>query len=305
MLKNVESASENRGLQSLIPYAYIFRAMLLYAGFFLLPALWLIYLSLHQWTGMGERSYIGFNNYRDLVGDDMFWLALRHNVAWVLAAMVVPVCIGLALAILLARSPMRGRVVFRVIYFVPQVLSSIAVAVIWSWIYNPTFGALNQFLGAIGLESLQRGWLGDANLALPALFVVWTWIYYGFTMVIFVAALESIDEMLFEAAKIDGAVWHQQIRHVLLPAIRGPLTTILLVTAITAFQVFDIIFALTNGGPGRATLVLPLYMLDSAFTFRKIGYGAAIAVALGGLILVFSLLLLRIRSTFQEELPGE
>jgi raffinose/stachyose/melibiose transport system permease protein len=218
--------------------------------------------------------------------------------------MVVPVGLGLALALLLARSPLRGGVFFRMIYFIPQVLSSIAIAVVWSWIYNPTYGALNQLLGALGLESLQRGWLGDANLALPALFIVWTWIFYGFTMVIFLAALEGIDEVLFEAAKIDGAVWHQQMRHVLLPAIRLPLTTILLITAISAFQVFDIIFALTNGGPGRATIVLPLYMLDSAFTFRRIGYGATVAVALGGMILIFSLGLLRLRSAFRDEVQG-
>lgn len=286
---------------SLTPYLYILPAFLLYLIFFLLPAVWLVWLSLHEWSGMGPWHFVGAGNYRRLVGDDMFWLAFRHNLAWVLAAMVVPVGIGLALALLLARSPLRGGVFFRMIYFIPQVLSSIAVAVVWSWIYNPTYGALNQVLGAIGLSSLQRGWLGDANLALPALFIVWTWIYYGFTMVIFLAALESIDETLFEAAKIDGAVWHQQMTNVLLPSIRGPLTTILLITAISAFQVFDIIFALTNGGPGRATIVLPLYMLDSAFTFRRIGYGAAVAVALGGMILIFSLGLLRLRSAYKDE----
>ena len=114
------------------------------------------------------------------------------------------------------------------------------------------------------------------------------------------ADTEGIDEVYFEVAKIDGAGWWQQLRYIILPFIRGPLTTIILVTAISSFQVFDLIFALTNGGPGRATIVLPLYMLTSAFTFHKIGYGAAIAVVLSLVILSFSLVLLRVRGSLKE-----
>jgi ABC-type sugar transport system permease subunit len=275
----------------------------MYLAFFVWPFIQLIWLSLHKWDGFGPREFVGWDNYRRLVADKQFWLAFQHNVYWTLGAIVIPIAAGLLLAILLSRSPMRGKVLFRAIYFMPQVISSISVAVAWGWIYNPTYGALNQLLSLLGLGFLRQGWLGDKYLALSALFVAWSWIHYGFTMVIFIAALEGIDEVYFEAAKIDGANWWAQVRHVLLPFIRGPLTTIMLVTVISAFQVFDIIFALTNGGPGRATNVIPLYMLDSAFTYHKIGYGAAIAVVLGLCIFVFSLLLLRVRGAFREEHP--
>jgi raffinose/stachyose/melibiose transport system permease protein len=283
-----------------IGYLFIAPAILMYSVFFLWPFLQLIVLSLQEWSGFGPRTFVGFDNYRRLVDDRVFWISLRHNLMWTTAALIVPVTCGLLLAILLSRTPVRGKPMFRAIYFFPQVVSSISVAVAWSWIYNPTYGMLNQTLGAVGLEELQTGWLGNKSTALPALFIAWSWIHYGFVMVIFIAALEGINETFFEAAKIDGAGWWAQLRYVLLPLIRRPFTTVMLVTAISAFQVFDIIFALTNGGPGRATMVMPLYMLDSAFTFRKIGYGAAIAVVMGIIIFTVSMILLRLRKAFDD-----
>lgn len=281
-------------------YLFIAPALVVYLMFFIRPYLDLIWLSLQEWSGYGERTFVGFQNYIRLVEDKQFWLAFQHNVAWSLAAIVFPVILGLFLALLLSRTEMHGKVFFRSVYFMPQVISSISVAVVWGWIYNPTFGILNQILEALGLGFLARGWLGDATFALPALILAWSWIHYGFTMVIFVAALEGIDEIYFEVAKIEGAGWWQQLRYVILPFIREPLTTIILVTAISSFQVFDLVFALTNGGPGRATVVLPLYMLTSAFTFHKIGYGAAIAVVLSFVVLGFSLILLRVRGSLKE-----
>lgn len=285
---------------SFTPFLFIAPALAFYLAFFIWPYMELIWLSLQEWTGYGERTFVGLQNYIRLMDDKQFWLAFQHNISWSLAAIVFPVLLGLFLAILLSRTSMHGKVFFRAVYFMPQVISSISVAVVWGWVYNPTFGLLNQSLEFLGLGALARGWLGDQAFALPALFLAWSWIHYGFTMVIFIAALEGIDEVYFEVAKIDGAGWWQQLRYIILPFIRGPLTTIILVTAISSFQVFDLIFALTNGGPGRATIVLPLYMLTSAFTFHKIGYGAAIAVVLSLVILAFSLVLLRVRGSLKE-----
>jgi raffinose/stachyose/melibiose transport system permease protein len=285
---------------SLKPFLFILPALAVYVAFFIRPYLDLILLSLQKWNGYGERNFVGLQNYIRLADDKQFWLAFQHNIGWSLAAIVFPVMLGLFLAILLSRTEMHGKIFFRAVYFMPQVISSISVAVVWGWIYNPTFGLLNQSLDLLGLGFLSRGWLGDATFALPALILAWSWIHYGFTMVIFIAALEGIDEVYFEVARIDGANWWQQLRYVILPFIRGPLTTIILVTAISSFQVFDLVFALTNGGPGRATVVLPLYMLTAAFTFHKIGYGAAIAVVLSIIVLAFSLILLKIRGSLKE-----
>lgn len=298
----MQSISSRNSIKNNIKgYGYVAPALIMYLMFFIWPFIQLIWLSMHKWSGMGPREFIGLENYQNLIADKQFWLAFQHNIFWTISAIIIPVSAGLFLAVLLSRSSMHGKIFFRAIYFFPQVISSIAVAVVWSWIYNPTYGVLNQILGAVGLGFLKLGWLGDKNLALPALFIAWSWIHYGFCMVIFIAALEGIEEVYFEAAKIDGANRWQQVRHILIPFIRRPLTTIILITIISAFQVFDIVFALTNGGPGRATNVLPLYMLDSAFTFHKIGYGATIAVFLALLIFIFSFSLLILRGTFREE----
>lgn len=287
-------------LRSMFPYFLIVPALLVYGTFFVLPALKLAEMSLYRWDGIRPRRFAGLGNYEKLLDDEQFWNALNHNFMWMIAAIIVPIIVGLMLAVLLSRSPMYGRVFFRTIFFMPQVFSSITVAIIWGWIYNPTFGALNTFLGGIGLEHLQRGWLGDKDLVLPALFMGWSWVQYGFTMVIFIAAIDNIDETFFEAARVDGANWWHQFRYILLPFIRGALTTVILVTAISSFQVFDMVYVLTHGGPGEASMLVPIYMLDNAFTFRKVGYGAAVAIALGIVILVLSVVFLILRGVTRE-----
>ena len=282
------------------PYLFVVPALLVYAGFFVYPLIKLVELSLYKWDGILERRFVGLRHYQKLLGDDRFWDALSHNFSWMIAAVIIPVLFGLFLAILLSRSSMYGRILFRTIFFMPQVLSSVTVSLIWQWIYNPTYGAINVFLTAIGLEHLAQGWLGDSDLVLPALFIAWSWVHYGFTMIIFIAAIDAVDEVLFDAAKVDGASWWQQFRHVLLPSIRGALTTIILVTAISSFQVFDMVYVLTRGGPGDASLVVPVYMLESAFTLRKVGYGATVAIAMGLVIVGFSVLFLVLRGVYRD-----
>jgi raffinose/stachyose/melibiose transport system permease protein len=293
---------QRRIRQGMQGYLFVLPALMVYGVFFLWPLVQLVVLSFQDWDGLSARHFVGLENFRLLLfHDQVFWQAFSHNCLWLIAAEVVPVAIGLVLAILLSRSRMHGRTFFRALYFAPQVLSSVVVAVIWRWIYNPSFGALNTLLGAVGLSSLQRGWLGEASLAFPALFIAYTWVGYGFTMVIFLAALQDIDETYFDAAKVDGAGPLQQLRHILIPAIRGPLTTVLLITAIGSFQVFDLVFILTRGGPGFVTQVLAMYMYQNAFPFSRVSYGAAIAVTLGLIILVFSVIFLRVRGALREE----
>lgn len=272
------------------PWLYIAPAFAVYAGFFLYPLLHLIQLSTIRWIGLQPKEFVGLKNYVELLTDDpQALLALEHNLLWLVAAVIVPVFVGLLLAVMLSRTPLHGRLIFRTVYFLPQVLSSVIVAVIWRAMYNPNYGIVNALLESLGLEALRRPWLGNQTTALPALFIAWSWIHYGFCMVIFLAALQSIDETFFDAAKVDGANGWQQIWHVALPAIRRPLSTIILLTAIAAFQVFDMVYITTAGGPASATQVLSVYMYDTAFLHDKIGYGAAIAVVLGVLIMVFSI----------------
>ena len=282
------------------PFLFVVPALVVYLGFFIYPLVKLLELSLYKWDGILARKFYGLRHYEKLLGDERFWEALSHNFSWMIAAIIVPVLFGLFLAILLSRSSMYGSIIFRTIFFMPQVFSSVTVALIWQWIYNPTYGAINVLLESIGLESLTQGWLGDSDLVLTSLFIAWSWVHYGFTMIIFIAAIDAVDEVLFDAAKVDGANWWQQFRHILLPSIRGALTTIILVTAISSFQVFDLVYVLTRGGPGDASMVVPVYMLQSAFTLRRVGYGATVAIAMGLVIVGISVLFLALRGVYKD-----
>lgn len=283
------------------PYLYVLPAMLLYGTFFCYPLFRLVQYSFQKWDGIGERKGIGFENYRELVHDPLFWQAFRHNMVWMFAAISIPTIVGLVLAIVLARSPLVGRTMFRAIFFLPQVLSSVVVAVVWQWLYSPSFGAINTALGKVGLGSLQQGWLGDSTYALAAVFIAWAWTAYGFSMVILIAAIQGIDEEYFDAAKIDGAGRIRQITGVLVPFIRRPLTVVMLINAISALQAFDLVYVMTQGGPANSTLVLAMYVYQSAFTSMRVGYASAIAVALGLVIVISSLVFLRIRGVLGDE----
>jgi raffinose/stachyose/melibiose transport system permease protein len=283
------------------PVLYLIPALGVYAAFFLWPTWQMVRLSFFNWDGVTVGSVAGIANYTRMTSDPLFWTALTNTASWTAAAIVVPVMVGLALAILLSRTPMFGKTIFRTLFFLPQVLSTVVVAVLWRWIYNPSYGALNTTLDALGLGFLAQGWLGSSALALPALFIAWSWTHYGFVMVVFMAAIDDIDETYFDAAAVDGANLWQQIRHVLVPAIRGPMTTVVLITAVAAFQIFDLVYLLTNGGPARSTSVLAHFMFQAAFHFRRVGYGATIGVALMIIILAMSLILIRARRGFQEE----
>jgi ABC-type sugar transport system permease subunit len=271
-------------------YLYLLPALAVYGLFFLRPVAELVRLSTVDWDGISPKEFVGVANYRELLNDGEFWQAFRHNVAWMLAGVVVPTLVGLAAAIVLVRGAIHGRTAFRAVLFLPQILSSVVVAVVWGWMYNPNYGVLNAGLERVGLEA--RDWLGTPSLVLPALFVVWAWVTFGFSMVVLGAALQTVDESYFDAAKVDGAGRLQQLRFVLLPAIRRPLAVVVLINAIAAFQVFDLVFIMTNGGPFGSSNVLQLYMYYNGFQFNRVGYGSAVAVFLGSVILLFSLLFL-------------
>jgi ABC-type sugar transport system permease subunit len=170
------------------------------------------------------------------------------------------------------------------------------VCIIWRWIYSPNDGALFQVLDVLGLSFLKHGWLGDPLTALPALFVIFSWVHYGFCMIIFIAALQGINEEFFDAAKVDGANWWQQFRYVLVPLIMGPLTTVILITIISAIQVFDYVYIITKGGPMNSTMVISMYMYVTAFSNSRVGYGSAVATIMGLFILIFSIVFINIRN---------
>lgn len=276
-------------------YAFVLPAFLVYLFFVIQPFLTSVYYSLTDWDGAQPvKRFVGLQNYQELLFDDLLWQALYHNLIWVIVGTISPIVIALLLGILLW-GRVRGRLVFRTVYFVPVVLSEVVVAIVWNWIYHPLFGVVNTILRAIGLDDWSRGWLGDPTWALPALLVTAIWSYYGFCFVIIMAGLQNVNMELVEAATIDGAGFWQRFRYVIIPELRHVLTMITTYTLIGGFNVFGIVFVMTQGGPGTATQVIATYTYRKAFQESSMGYGAALSMVMTLLSLAAAYLFLRLR----------
>lgn len=289
------------GESRFLGWAFLAPGFLVYAVFVLYPILETIRTSLYQWDGFSaNRTFIGFENYRSLLQDGQFFLALSHNLFAIIFYSILPIMVGLMLASLLGRAKLPGMTFFRVGLFLPQVISMVVVGVIWRWIFNPAFGPLNVIMKAVGLGALTRSWLGDFTWAMPSVGVVGTWVQYGFCMVLFLAGMQRISPDYYEAAQLDGANSLQQFRFITLPSLRPEMIVALISTLIAALRIFDLIFVTTKGGPGDQTLVASFLVYRSAFEQNQIGYAAAVATVLGVVIFAISFFILRFQTEPEE-----
>lgn len=274
---------------------FILPAGIVYGVFALFPVVQTSMLSFYKWDGAQPiKLFVGFKNYARAVHDPILWLALRNNVVWVLLSVTLPVGVGLMLALLLSKKPW-GNLLFRISYFMPCIMSLIVVGIIWGWIYHPMIGIINVTLRAVRLDMWARGWLGDPVWALPSLIIAGAWTYYGFTMIIFLAGLQNIDPILYEAAKIDGANAFQSFLHITIPGLRPVITLILCYTMIGSFKVFDLVYVTTKGGPFNKTEVLSMYIYYNAFRTSEIGYASSIAIILSAIVITLVAIFLFLR----------
>jgi raffinose/stachyose/melibiose transport system permease protein len=266
-------------------------AVTLYAVFLLFPIVSAIYLSFVRWNGFATTPQVwaGFDNYVDIfTNDTVFYRALLNSLIWVILSLIVPTVLALGLALALNRR-LLGRNLMRSVFYIPAVLASIAVATMWSWIYQPNAGLVNGVLTSLGRESWIQDWLGDPRIALYSVFVAFVWQTTGFSMVLFLAGLQSVPPDLVEAARLDGAGPRQVFRHVTLPALRPTLTVVLVLTVISSLKVFDLIVGMTNGGPAQSSQVLALWSYSQSFINHNFGGGNALAVVL--LVITLALVL--------------
>ncbi|MDP9356143.1 MAG: sugar ABC transporter permease [Chloroflexota bacterium] len=276
-------------------YLFLLPSFVLYAVFMIYPFIQSIYLSFTDWNGAtAVKNFVGLDNYRRLFNDGLLWTALRHNIIWVVIGTIAPMVIGLLLAVLLGNRP-RGFTLFRTVYFMPQVLSPVVIALVWGWIYNPVFGILNKGLDAVGLESLSRGWLGDPTFALYAVLAAAIWAETGFVFVIFLAGLQNVSRDLLEAAMIDGANAWQRFWNVTVPQLANVINVVTALLLIGGFSVFDIIFVMTQGGPANATEVIATYTYKEAFTQNRVGYAATLSLVITAISLIASIVFIRLR----------
>jgi raffinose/stachyose/melibiose transport system permease protein len=234
------------------------------------PGVMSVYYSLTDWTGIGGANFIGLTNYAQMLHDSAFAGAFLHNVWWTIFFLIVPMSMGLFGAFLLSRMR-RFLTLFRVVYFIPYIVASVVSASIWQSLLSPEHG-LGKLLGV--------NFLGNSRTALPSVAVVNTWSWWGFLVVVFLAAMHGVNPSLYEAAALDGANSWKQFWHITLPSIRPTLMFLGLMTIIWSFLVFDYIYILTQGGPAGATEVLSTLQYRDAFENQEAGYAAAIGVVL-------------------------
>ncbi len=281
------------GEPRLVGYLYLLPALVAFTAFVLVPLGRSVWLSLYDWDGVTPGTWAGLENYGELVSDEALRGAFAHALVLLFFYAALPVGIGLLLAGLVARARVRGLALFRTVLFLPQVIALVVVAVMWRMIYDPGSGALNEVLRTLGLGSLTQSWLGDFDLALPAVGLVGTWVWFGLAMVLLMAGVQKIPSSLYDAARVDGAGMVREFFAVTLPALRGEIAVALTLTTIAALRNFDLIYITTKGGPGDATSVPAFQVYDRAFQTGEVGSAAAIGIALTAIIFSFSFVINR------------
>ncbi|MFD0536702.1 carbohydrate ABC transporter permease [Actinomadura luteofluorescens] len=265
----------------------------MYALIVLYPSASGILYAFTDWNGIGDRSFVGADNFDRLLRDDAARGSLVNTLLLTVAIVVVQNGIGLLLA-LGVHTRIRSRAVLRVVFFAPAVVSPVMVAFLWKYVYNPAPDAgLNGILGAVGLGSLRQDWLGDPSLALWSVAGMVIWQFSGYSMVIFLAGLEGVPAELHEAAMIDGASRFQRFRSVTWPLLAPAVTINVMLSTIGGLKLFDQVYAATSGGPGHASETLSTVLYKQAFVFGNYGYSTAIALVLALFVAAVSLIQIR------------
>jgi raffinose/stachyose/melibiose transport system permease protein len=287
-----------RRAQARLGIAMVVPMLVLMVAFFVVPLLSSMYFSVVDFNGLDpDPQFVGLANFGELLTDPAVLPALKNNAIWIVVGTAAPLLLGFAIALLLW-TVRRGALFYRLAFFTPYILPAVAIGVVWGWIYDPIRGWLNEVLRLIGLGSVTTGWLGDPNTALFAVLATAVWASTGFVVVIFLAALRTVDSELIDAATIDGANASQRVWYVILPQILPVFLMVTTITLIGGFSVFDIIFVMTGGGPAGATEVLGTYAYANAFQLNRISYGTALALVITVLAVPFAVALNRLQRRF-------
>jgi multiple sugar transport system permease protein len=276
--------------------AYLFLAptLILFGIFTVLAVIYAFYLSFHEWNILEPaKPFVGLDNYSRLLGDERFGGAIVNTLYYTAASVPLTMGIGLLIALLL-NNQIRARGFFRTLFYLPVVTPLVIAAIIWKWVYNGDFGLLNYYLIQLGIIDEPLLWLADPNLAMPAVIITSVWKSVGFSMVVYLAGLQSIPEDFYDAAKVDGAVGWQRLKDITIPLLSSTTLFLAVVSVLGAFQVFTEIFIMTNGGPLGRTTTIVYHIYQTAFKFFDMGYASAMAFGMFVLMFAFTLVQLRV-----------
>lgn len=269
--------------EKLAAWLFILPAFLGTLIFIIIPVMCSFGLSFAKWDLLNPIVFVGIENYKEIFTEELFYKILLNTVVFAVSTSVLGVIIPLVLAAIL-NTKIRGAEFYKTAYFLPFITPMIVIGVVWEWIFDPNIGFLNHIL------HLHINWLYDTHFAMPALIIVSVWKLIGYNMVIFLSALSSISQSLFEAAKIDGANSFQIFKNVTIPLLSPTIFFVVIITAISSFQVFDLIYLMTQGGPLDSTNVLVYAIYKNAFEYFNVGKASAIAYVLFVIILVLTLI---------------
>ncbi|MFC5405287.1 carbohydrate ABC transporter permease [Cohnella soli] len=262
-------------------------ALLLFSFFVIVPIIWSAYYGFFDWKGIGAAKFIGLDNYSEIINDEVFWRSLKNNMLVVAASVFGQVPIALVLALLLLKNRWIHKFV-RTAVFMPMVLSSVVVGIIWGYIYHPEIGILNFLLDSLGLGSWKHQWLSDMKISMYSLMVPIIWNYIGPYLIMFIAALHNIPGEMDDAAQIDGASGARKLFSITLPLIWDTIKVAVVLCISGSLKSFDLIYIMTGGGPAHSTEVLASYMYNNTFAIYRFGYGSAVSTA----IIIISLVLI-------------
>jgi raffinose/stachyose/melibiose transport system permease protein len=269
---------------------FLLPAAILYIGLVLLPVVQAVYFSFFRWNGLGPlQTVIGLANYTRILNDRLFIGALSHNLQLIILSLIIQLPIALGLA-LLVRHNLRGRAVFRTIFFLPFVLSQVVTGMIWNFIYLPQGGLLNALFQMLFPGTTSPAFLAEPSTVLYALFVVITWKFFGFHMILYTAGLQNIPAELEEAAQIDGCNQLQSLRYITIPLLGSTIRLSIYLSVLGSLQFFDLIWVMTTGGPVNASDTMATYLYKFGFLRFQLGYGSAVAVIMFLICLGFSLI---------------
>ena len=267
---------------------FLLPAFALYAVFVLVPVAQAVVFSFYKWNGLGPMTnFVGLANFQRALSDPIFQMAATHNAIIIVLSLVIQIPFALGVALMLNRR-FRGRAVFRLLFFVPYVIAEVIAGVVWRLLLQPG-GLVDGLMTAVGAGDLYAPWLADPDTVLWALFVIISWKYFGFHMILMLAGLQGIPRELEEAAAIDGATRRQTLRYVTLPLLGPTIRVSVFLSIIGAIQLFDLVWVTTGGGPVDASNTMATYLVNWGFERFQLGYGSAIAVILFAVALTVGL----------------
>lgn len=291
--KKVIKRNDSKYRKGDLPSALLFLSptLVIFSTFILFPVFFSFYLSFQKWNMFsGEATYVGLDNYIRMFESAEFWIVLKNTAIYTIGTIPLNMLLSLAIAYVLNKK-LAGKKFLRTAFFAPVIISPVAAAVIWRWLYDPNFGLVNYFIGFFGFNPVN--WLNEPTAAMFALIIMGVWKTFGINMVLFSAGLQGIPDSYYEAAELDGAGKLAKFWHITVPMLAPTTFFIMIMSMISSFQVFDLVYVLTSGGPLGSTKVLVFYVYEYAFKFFEMGYASAISYFLFALLFILTMIQIR------------